>query len=57
MTGTCRHRFGAVALSALSLLGAVGCGRDVAQTAFREGTEADEFSCETPLSAPPAPPS
>lgn len=57
MTGVCRHRFGAVALCALSLLGAVGCGRDVAQTAFREFTEADEFSCETPVSALPAPPS
>jgi pectate lyase len=54
LSGVCRHRFGAVALFALALL---GCGRDIAQTAFREATPADEFSCEAPITAIPTPPS
>jgi pectate lyase len=62
LTGICRHRLGPVVLSAFNLLGtmaalsALGCGRDVAQTAFREATAADEFSCEEPVTTNPTPP-
>ncbi|HEX2873947.1 MAG TPA: hypothetical protein VHP33_21980 [Polyangiaceae bacterium] len=57
MSGVGRHRFGVGALGALGALGLLGCGRDVAQTAFREPTAADEFSCEVPVTTTPAAPS
>ena len=62
MSGAYRHPSGAVARRAFGAFGvfaalsALGCGRDVAQTAFREATEADEFSCEVPVATTPTPP-
>jgi pectate lyase len=62
LTGARRHRFGAVrlgvlaSLGAMLALGALGCGRDVAQTAYREPTAADEFSCDEPVATAPTPP-